>query len=237
MKACAVRSLIHLSTISVHGLDPIQGSPVNEASGFGKRFLPHDHYGRAKAQAERIVQTAHRSGHLQATVLRVGWVYGPGDETSYGRLADRLKQGLLPRIGGGDNRIPLVYAGNAARAIWCGLLSQSREYAVYIYAFDGQVTQNDYLRSLARAAQTTRKPRSLPRGALLALVALNEHLAAWSGYRLPTLVTRYFIHLFGSDWRFDQRHLAEGLRYSPEVSYDEGFAIAEAWYQQARSIP
>jgi nucleoside-diphosphate-sugar epimerase len=72
MEANSVRVLVHISTISVHGLDPIRGKPVSEADGFGSRFLPYDHYGVAKVRAEKIVQEAHQAGRIQATILRPG---------------------------------------------------------------------------------------------------------------------------------------------------------------------
>jgi nucleoside-diphosphate-sugar epimerase len=77
MEASSVKTLIHISTISIHGLDPIQGKPVSEANGFGSQFLPYDHYGPAKVKAEKTVKQAHEAGRIQATVLRPGWMYGP----------------------------------------------------------------------------------------------------------------------------------------------------------------
>jgi nucleoside-diphosphate-sugar epimerase len=235
MKTGSVKTLIHVSTISIHGLDPIEGSPISEASGFGTRFLPYDHYGRAKVRAEKIVERARDSDHIRATILRAGWLYGPRDESSYGRLADRMRQGLLCRIGNGENRIPLAYAGNVARVLWRAI-TEFPEYSVYLYACDGEVTQNDYLESLGRATATFGKLISVPKGPLLVLAALQEHLAAMSGYRIPSPITRYFIHLFGSDWCFDQRRTAKELCGLPQVSYRKGFEATEAWYRNARSI-
>ncbi len=236
MKTSAVKTLIHVSTISVHGLDPIEGRPISEASGFGRQFLPYDHYSKAKVRAEKIVEQAHNLGHVRATVLRPGWVYGPRDESSYGLLADRMRRGLLFQVGDGENRIPLVYAGNVARAIWCAILEESIEYRIYLYASDGEITQNDYLESLGRATRITKKPISVPKGLCLILVALQEHLAATSGYRIPTLTTRYFMHLFGSDWSFDQSRIGEELGCFPRISYQKSFETTEAWYRKARSI-
>jgi nucleoside-diphosphate-sugar epimerase len=237
MEQSGVNTLVHISTISVHGLDPIQGNPIREADGFGRRFLPYDHYARAKVQAEEIVREAHAAGRIQATVLRPGWIYGPRDDNSYGRLVDVMRWGLAIKVGDGQNRIPLVYAGNIARAMWLALANGSPEYRVYLCAYDGRTTQNDYLASVARAAGAKRGPISLPKGLLLALGALQEYLSVGLGYRVGGLVSRYAVHLMGSDWAFDQSSIEQELGYAPNVSYAEGFAATEAWYRQSRSIP
>jgi nucleoside-diphosphate-sugar epimerase len=236
MEMSAVQSLIHISTISVHGLDPIQGKPLSEANGFGSQFLPYDHYGPAKKKTEKIVKEAHEAGRIKATVLRPGWIYGPRDNHSYGKLADLMRRGLAIKVGNGDNQIPLVYAGNVARAIWASLVRESPDYRVYLYANDAIATQNVYFESIARACNTKRKPISLPKNFLLALGALQESLSALFGYKIPVPLSRYAVHLLGSDWCFDQSRIVSELDYSPQVGYEQGFAITEKWYREARSI-
>lgn len=232
MAACGVATLVYISTISVHGLDPLR-TPVDDTSGRGSRFLPYDHYGRAKADVEEVVAAAHRAGVARATVLRPGWLYGPGDRRSYGRLADRLRRGFLVRVGEGRNRIPLVYAPNVAGAVWQALTRPSPEHRSILYAWDGLISQNDLLASLARAAGIERPVRSLPRALLLKLAAVQEGLSAVSGYRLPAPLTRYFLHLLGSDWRFVHRNLGEQLQYTPEVPLAAGLHATETWYRDA----
>jgi nucleoside-diphosphate-sugar epimerase len=101
-------------------------------------------------------------------------------------------------------------------------------------ASDGQVTQRDYLASIARATNTTRRPISLSKGSLLSLGSLLERLSILSGYRIPVLLSRYVVHLMGSDWSFDQRRIERDLGYTPQVSYEQGFAATEQWYRESR---
>lgn len=236
MEATSVKTLVHISTISVHGLDPLQGKPVSEVNGFGHQFLPYDYYGPAKVKAEKIVKEAHEAGRIQATVLRPGWMYGPRDINGYGRLADMMRRGMAIKVGNGENRIALVYAGNVARAIWLALVKESLDYRVFLCAYDGKVKQNDYFESLARATNAMRGPISLPKGFLLALGTLIEPLSVLSGYRIPVLLSRYVVHLLGSDWSFDQSCIERDLGYSPQVRYQQGFATTEEWYRESRSI-
>jgi nucleoside-diphosphate-sugar epimerase len=236
MEASSVRTLIHISTISVHGLDPIQGKAVSEANGFGSQFLPYDHYGRAKVKAEQMVKEAHDAGQIRATVLRPGWMYGPRDKNSYGRLGDMMRRGLAIRVGKGENQVSLTYAGNVARAIWLALVKESAEYRVYLCANDGKATQNDYFDSLARATHAARGPISLPKGFLLGLGRVQELLSVLFGYKLPVLLSCYVVHLLGSEARFDQSRIERDLGYSPQVSYAQGFAATEEWYRASRNM-
>lgn len=230
MAVSGVRPLIHISTISVHGLDPLTAT-VDDDSPFGRSFLPYDHYGRAKVAVERLVESAQRAGAVEATVLRPGWIYGPGDRRNYGRLAARLRRGFLPCVGDGTNQIPLVYGPNVAGAVWHALACPAASYRTVLYASDGRITQCDLLASLARAAGVRPPTRQIPRAALLGLAAAQEQLSVWAGYRLPVLVTRYFLHLIGSNWRFAQRRLSDDLGYRPEVPLDEGLTRSETWYR------
>lgn len=234
MQATGVKTLVYISTISVHGIDPTEGKPVSEADGFGGRFLSYDHYGRAKVEAEKLVAAAHAAGAIQATTLRPGWMYGPRDKNSFGRLASMMRHGLGIKVGRGENQIALVYAGNVARAMWTVLAKPSPDYRVYLCASDGEVTQTRYFESVVRAAGTRRGPISLPKDLLLALGTAQEWLSIAVGYRMPVLLSRYVVHLLGSDWRFDQSHIAQELGYSPAVSYEQGFAATEAWYRATR---
>lgn len=239
MKQSGVRRLVYLSTISVHGLDPLGGKPIREAHGFGQNLLPYDIYSHAKIEAEKNVQAAHRAGEIEATILRPGWVYGPRDNASYGRLADWMRRGLAMRIGNGRNRLPLVYVGNVAAFLWAAVVNAAPllpECRTYLYAYDGLATQNDYLASLSRATGSRRGILPLPKTALLAATTLLENLAVASGYRWRAFLTRYYVHLMGSDWAFDQTAMSQGLGFVPPMGYEQGFALTEAWYRQDRAL-
>jgi hypothetical protein len=107
---------------------------------------------------------------------------------------------------------------------------------VFSCAHDGSITQNDYFASLARAAGSTRGPISLPKGVLLALGQFLELLSVASGYRVPVLLSRYVVHLLGSEASFDQSRIERELDYCPPVDYAQGFAATEEWYRASRSL-
>jgi 2-alkyl-3-oxoalkanoate reductase len=233
MGAAHVTRLVYLSTIAVHGLDPTRGKPIGEEDGFGRHFLTYDHYGRAKAASERLIQSSYQEkGLIQATVFRPGWMYGARDIRSYGLMAGWMERGLAFRIGKGDNILPLVFAPNAALALYKCLTQGPAGYRPYLCSSDDLVTQNDYLTSLARATGVSKDPITFSKSFLLLMTHLNENLAKFSGYRLRVFTTTFFVHLFGSSWCFNQQRIRDELGYSPKTDYTSGFAVTEAWYRQ-----
>lgn len=236
MQFAGVERLIYVSSIAVHGLDPVRGKPVSEADGFGRELLPHDHYARAKIQAEQRVKEAHEAGRVQVTIIRPGWMFGGIVENSYSQMADALRRRRIFKVGAGDNHIPFVFTGNVAHAIWLALTKPSTAYRVYLCAGEGMVTQNDLFASLKQATGVSRDPITVSRRAALRVATLQEKLSAASGYRLPVLFSQYLIHMLGSEWRFDQRRIREELGYTPRVPLEEAFARAEEWYRCSRDI-
>lgn len=238
MEESSIEKLVYISTFNVYGLDPTKGKPISEEDVVGKHFLPYDYYGKAKSDAEKIVKEAHKEGKIQATVLQPGWIYGPRNNYSYGKLADSMKEGRIIKIGNGENRLPLVYVGNVSKAIWLSVTNESSKYRVYLCAYDSdkRITQNDLFESLARASNTKRKILSVSKKFLLFLSILQENISVMSGYKIPVLLSRYLIHLCGSDWDLDQRLIKKDLGYFPDVNYKQGFLMTERWYRQSRSI-
>lgn len=237
MRIASVPTLVHISTVDVHGLDPTRGGSVCEEDAPGKEFLPFDHYGRSKVAAERIVRSAHEDGSIVATVLRPGLIYGPGDENAYARFADLWRRGLAVSFGRGGNVLALTHVRHVAHAAWAVFLKRSLDHRVYLCATDGVVTQREYLASIARAVGRTRPPLAVPMSALLGTAAGLERLSVATRYRIPVALSRFVVHLLGSDWRFDQHRIESELGWSPEIGYAEGFAQTEDWYRRTRGLP
>ena len=89
------------------------GARVVHVSAIGASENSPSHYGRSKAQAERLV----RSAVPDAIVMRPSIMFGP-DDTFFNRFGSmaRFLPGL-PLIGGGETRFQPVFVGDVATAI------------------------------------------------------------------------------------------------------------------------
>jgi len=110
--AAGVGRFVHLSSIAVHG-NEVEGildetTPVRPIRG--------GEYSESKAEAERIIERAARSG-LPAIMLRPGSVYGPFSQTFSVRPIQYLRKGQLVLAGSANLPSNTVYVDNVVHAI------------------------------------------------------------------------------------------------------------------------
>jgi nucleoside-diphosphate-sugar epimerase len=89
---------------------------------------------------------------------------------------------LIPLLGSGSNRLPVVYAGNVARAI-VSVLSGLGRGGIFNLSEDNPLTQRGLLEGFARGLG--REPRlvSIPG----ALIRAGADIASWVGGSVPGL--------------------------------------------------
>lgn len=191
-----LRNLLFLSTLDVYAA--VDG-PINEDSPVGPASL----YGWSKLYCEHLVQQYAVQHQLSAQVLRIGHVYGPGEE-QYAKV--------LP------NAIRKLLAGEPVE-LW----GEGRELRSLIFI-------DDVVRAILAAA---RAPSSLGvinvvGGQPLPVRALLERVIALSG-KAVTLSQREF-HGVPRDFVFDTRKLKAHL-LAEETPLDQGL-LAELAYME-----
>src|ERR1700741_367481 len=84
--AAGVKRIVHVSSITVHG---------NDLHGAGDESAPlreePNPYSRSKVAGERLLARLIKEDGAPVTVVRPGWIYGPGDHASFARLAHRIE--------------------------------------------------------------------------------------------------------------------------------------------------
>ncbi|MDF1577072.1 MAG: NAD-dependent epimerase/dehydratase family protein [Desulfobulbales bacterium] len=86
---------------------------VDESTPYAERFLCA--YAETKAMAEKGVLAAN-SEELKTTALRPHLIWGPGDTNLIPRLVERGRQGVLKRVGDGENLVDISYIDNVVAA-------------------------------------------------------------------------------------------------------------------------
>ena len=224
-----VRRFLHVSSISAHGHPDGEGLVVDETAPLGVNLHRWSYYSRAKADAERLVWSAHRAGEVPVTVVRPSWLYGPRDRASMPRLIRAIRAGRGKLIGDGTNRLNLTYAANEAAGC---ILAADSDRAVgesYNLSCDGVITQAEYLNKIAECIGAKPVKRKVPYSVVRNAAFLMELFGHAFGRKKPPLVTRYVVWLIGRRCFFTADKARRELGWRATVGYDEGIERAVAW--------
>jgi nucleoside-diphosphate-sugar epimerase len=227
-----IRRIVHVSSITVHGND-VRGSADESAPLRGE---PNP-YSRSKVAGERLLQRMINDQGAPVTIVRPGWIYGPRDAASFGRLAHMIEQGRMVMAGSGANHLPLIYARDAAHG---AVLAGESEYAngrAYLLVNDEPVTQREFLTAIAGELGAAPPTRHIPYRLAVTLGAAAEHAARLAHRRTPPPVMRYGLQLLGGENRFSIGRARRELGFTPEVGLAEGVKLGVEWYRAAGAAP
>lgn len=221
-----VQRFVHVSSITVHGND-VRGV-ADELSPI--RIEPNP-YSQSKVAAERLLREHWENRHVPVTIVRPGWIYGPGDLASTSRFAAMVEAGRAIVIGSGNNHVPLVHVRDVARGIVQASEAENAVGRTYILVNDEPVTQNDYWQALAQEMGVSSPRRRIPYRLALALGTAAEAVGHLTRSTKPPLLTRYGIQMLGGENLFRIRRARHELGFAPQISLSEGVRETIAWYR------
>jgi nucleoside-diphosphate-sugar epimerase len=242
-----VRRFVHASSymVSIGGsFQHWAGGVIDDRTPDHYRYWSRDHYGRTKVAAEQAVLRAQVDGRFEVVPLRIGWVYGPRDQTSFPGLVDIVRSGRGVVIGSGRNRLGLVYVSDVAD---CFLMAAAhgtpgQPYVLAGVAGDALVSQSEYLDAIADLIGVHRPRVKMPFGAADVMGRLMEETWPRLGRKHRPLLTSFAVHLLGRDQVFDTRLLRADTGWTPRVTFEDGMARTMSWLEgreasKAISVP
>jgi nucleoside-diphosphate-sugar epimerase len=228
-RRASVRRFLHVSSISAYGDSNRKNLVLEETCPLGCHSWRWNHYGRAKAQAEKDLWRLHEDTGFPLTVIRSGWIYGPRDRAIFPRFHRLLRAGRVPILGDGQNLLSVVFVGNLVDAC---LLAAAQERAVgqaYNCSSDGPITQREFLHLWADALGCPRPVRRVPYRLAFSAAVLCESAAHLLGSRTAPFATRYGVWVLGRRLHFPTDKIREQLGWRPRVSYREGIDLTARW--------
>jgi nucleoside-diphosphate-sugar epimerase len=216
---------VYISSAAVHG--------------FGSRDMDEDSpqppvqfpYCQSKREAEALVTRYHQQNRIQATVVRPGDLYGPGDRVVLVQLAGLLRSGWMAHIGGGDNLGAFTYVGNLADGL---ILAGNVERAageVYVITDGIKLSWRIYFDKLTAALDFPQPRLSVSPGLAYGLAWTFESAYRVMGVQSRPPLTRYLVAHMSADYHFSIAKAREDLAYEPCVGVDEGIQRAAEWYR------
>jgi 2-alkyl-3-oxoalkanoate reductase len=227
--AAGVRRIVHVSSVTVHGVD-VHGTADETTPLRGG----DDPYSRTKVAGEQLLQQMIRDKGAPVTIVRPGLVYGPRDTNSFGRFARLLEQGKMVIIGSGNNHPPLIYVKDVARGILLASEAEKATGRAYLLVNDEPVTQRDYFNAIARELGVPPPKRHIPYRLALALGATAETVGHLTHMKQPPPIMRFGLKQIAGENRFVISRARGELGFSPQVNLADGVRKGIAWFQATR---
>lgn len=221
----SIKRFVLVSSLAAVG-PSVDGSPVDPAEAPG----PVTHYGRSKLAAERAVQA--KKDQIPVTIIRPPAIYGPRDQEILA-IFQAVKARVLPYFGTPDNRLSMIYGGDAAAACIRAVMSDVPSGNAY-FVEDGRVYRFAEMIEEIEAALGKRAwlrfpiPRPVMTG-----VALGSELFGKMANK-PMMLTRDKLNeLFAPNWVCSAADTRADLAWRPEMAFSDGARLTADWYRQA----
>ncbi|MBY0546504.1 MAG: NAD-dependent epimerase/dehydratase family protein [Candidatus Obscuribacterales bacterium] len=154
----SVRHFIHISSLSV-----ITGQ--NDQYNVGEKaplVYCGESYADSKVDAEKTVTGWFGKGEMLVTILRPGFIYGPGERAWMPRLMENLRLGKAMLIDGGTKQCNVIYVENLVKAIELSMLNPKADKQVFNLTDGELVTKKTLFDSICDGMGYPRVTKKVP---------------------------------------------------------------------------
>jgi nucleoside-diphosphate-sugar epimerase len=191
----------------------------------------HDPAADVKIEAEQLaLDYAEESGGA-VTILRPGFIYGPGDRHNLPRLASAVARGKFAFIGSRHNVVPIVHVQDVVQAVRLAGATPAAAGRVYHVTDGSRTTIGEFVDYVAERLGCPAPQRVLAY-ALPYLGCVLFEVLALLGRRGPAPINRAGLRFLGTSRYVDTQRAQQELGYRPAVSYREGVAAALDWIKE-----
>jgi nucleoside-diphosphate-sugar epimerase len=189
---------------------------------------PRDPYGVSKLEAEELIRVMAERHSLQATILRLPLVYGPGMKGNMLSLFRLVDHGIPLPLGLVRNRRSLAFAGNVSAGMLAVLQSPAARPRTFFLSDGHDVSTPELLRLVGRALGRRVLLLPVPSSVFRAAGRLGDLL---SRVRPMPLTSAAVDRLLGS-LTVDPSALAREVGFRPPHSLEQGVRITAEWYRR-----
>lgn len=217
-----VEKFVHVSSIAAHH----GPGTYDEAAPARRGGHP---YCDSKAAAEEVVDEAVEKG-LNAQLVRVANVYGPGDPHLLPRILEQVSTGRFFVIGDGSSPSNLTYVDDVADALVAILEGDVAPGERFLVTDPASPTMLEATQIAFEAFGLDPRITRLPKTLALSAAAVTE-LWGLITRRRPML-TFYAVRSLGNVRKLVNERTMSRLSWSPRVSFREGVEKTVAWWRE-----
>lgn len=212
---------VYISSVAVYG-NCQNHRGTDEEAPYEKLII--DNYTRSKIIADRMAFEYYQKHNLQVSIIRPGYIWGPGDRAIMPRLIQGLKDGKLAVVNNGVNLMNLSHIDNMVQGIMLAAENDAAIGKAYNLTDGSKVTTYRFMSDLIDLVGVEYKLRSFPYVPAYIAAYLCEIYAQIRRYKVEPLVTRYTVCVGKYDQVFDISRAIFELGYKPNITYKEGMA-------------
>ena len=216
-----LKRFVLISSVAASG--PASGIPRKEDD----PPQPITAYGRSKLAGENC--RVAFDNLFPIVVLRPPAVYGPGDKAIF-TLFDVVNKGFKPYMGGGHNRVQMIYVDDLARAILAGLESDRAAGETFFTAESESHTVRELLDIIGDLLDKKGIGINIPRWLLFTIAFCSESFFRLIG-KTP-MFSREKARELTADWELDVSRASERIGFEAKYDFRTGAALTIDWYRK-----
>ncbi len=219
-----VRHFIHISSLSV-----ITGqSDIHNASEDAPLVSCGEAYADSKVEAEKAVSMFFGRSKMMVSILRPGFIYGPGEKAWMPRLIESLRTRKAMLIDGGIKQSNVIYVMNLVTAIELAMLNAKADKQVFNLTDGETVTKKELFDAICDGMGYKRIDKEVPGWLAKAACELVSSIAPMLPEQSRKGLARYSraaFRLAGLNQGFDISKAERLLGYTQRIPFGEGMRI------------
>jgi nucleoside-diphosphate-sugar epimerase len=191
-----------------------------------------DGYWDSKIDTEDMVLEAHRESGLPVTVIRPGYVYGPGDNHVLPRLLGKLKAGSVKYLGSGDQALSPIYIGNLVDIIFLALEKPEAAGQVYNVREAPRISKKQFVDKTAELAGYPPPTKHVPMAVAVPLAHLLHRIGKLLHLKNPPLLSKNRLKFMGMDLDYSCEKVKRELGWEPRHNWEQGLEETIEWFRE-----
>jgi nucleoside-diphosphate-sugar epimerase len=187
-----------------------------------------DGYTQTKAEAEVLLNRYIDQYDFPATIIRPGFIYGPGDRHVVPRIIERLSAGQMKLIGDGKKLLNNTYVGNLVEGLMLALEKDEAVGETFNIRDGRLVSREEFVGTIARYMGLP-MPKKVPEWLARSAVGFIEGFAKMRGATTAPLLTNARIKFLTLNLDFSIAKAQQKLGYQPGTDFTEGMKAALDW--------
>ncbi len=229
-----LRQFIYISSLSVitgqgDQYDVDESAPLRTCG---------ESYADSKVEAERLVMSEGKSGVLEVTALRPGFIYGPGERSWMPRLIASIGQGKAMLLDGGKKETNVIYVGNLSRAIEGAILNEKAYGQSYNLTDGEKISKKELFDTIADGLGLPRVKKVVPAAIARVVCEVVSIVAPHLSPERQRGLARYSraaFRLAGVNQGFSIKKAERDLGYVNRTAFAEGMKETLSTFKNSES--